>query len=140
MCEFPGATGQFPAQGNAPRVLLLVDDDESVREFMSLVLRRHGFVVLSASGLDGARELALGASPAVDVLVLDASLSGKSGDSIVRWMLSENLVKRVIYISGYALEDCNLNVDPAVMKFLQKPFASAALLDALRTMGAAGQA
>ncbi|MGE0040166.1 MAG: PAS domain S-box protein [Vicinamibacterales bacterium] len=114
--------------------ILLVEDDEGVRQLAMDVLARGGYRVHGAAS--GAQALdrfeALGAG-AIDLLVTDIVMPRMSGIELSREFdrLSPGL--RVLFMSGYpdeALARHGLVAEPA--NFLQKPFTPDSLLAAVR--------
>jgi two-component system, cell cycle sensor histidine kinase and response regulator CckA len=113
--------------------IMVVEDESSVRELTSAVLRRAGYHVTAVS--DGADAMArLDDQPAsIDVLVTDVVMPGMSGID-----LAEQVIKRfpnagIVLLSGYNAE--TLDLDRVVRRgaiFLPKPVASSDLLDAVR--------
>ncbi len=131
--EFIVGLALHRSDDHAPPVVLLVDDEPALRELMAIAVKRQGYSVLSAASLREAQELLLKSEVPVDVLVLDASLQGDRGDELVLWMLEQHLVKHIVYISGYGEEDCRFAVERSAMRFVQKPFTAAALVNAMRS-------
>ena len=66
-----------PSPKGARKRILLVDDDRSVRESLSLVLLGEGYLVLTAGNGDDALKLA-GESP-LDLVILDLNMPVKNG-------------------------------------------------------------
>jgi two-component system, OmpR family, phosphate regulon response regulator OmpR len=71
-----------PAQRG--RHLLVVDDDDRIRELLKEYLARAGFRVTTASGGAPARKLI--ESLAFDLAVLDVMMPGEDGFSLTRWL------------------------------------------------------
>src|SRR3982751_1767465 len=72
---------------NAParsRHLLVVDDDDRIRELLKEYLARAGFRVTAAAGGAGARKLM--ESFDFDLAVLDVMMPGEDGFSLTRWL------------------------------------------------------
>lgn len=68
------------------RHLLVVDDDDRIRDLLKEYLSRRGFRVSSAADAAGARRLV--ASLRFDLLVLDVMMPGEDGFSFTRWLRS----------------------------------------------------
>lgn len=62
--------------------ILVVDDDPAVREYAVTTLRSSGFHVTEASS--GQQALAIAESATFDVVVLDKSMPGMTGDDVAR--------------------------------------------------------
>ena len=66
------------------RHVLVVDDDDRIRELLKEYLARAGFRVTAASGGDGARRLI--ESLDFDLAVFDVMMPGEDGLSLTRWL------------------------------------------------------
>jgi two-component system phosphate regulon response regulator OmpR len=69
------------------RHLLIVDDDDRIRELLKEYLARSGFRVTAAPGADAARRL-MGVLD-FDLAVLDVMMPGEDGFSLVRWLRAD---------------------------------------------------
>jgi CheY-like chemotaxis protein len=117
--------------------VLLVEDEEVVREVVRQMLERQGYEVLVAG--DGADALALAErhGGSIDVLATDVVMPRMSGREVADRLLPLRPDLRVLFMSGYT-------EDPAVWEgleerkaFLQKPFTAGDLSAALRGLLAA---
>jgi two-component system cell cycle sensor histidine kinase/response regulator CckA len=132
--QVPRASGAPAAEAPAvePRVLL-VDDEDGVRDVLTTILARDGFVVRSAATAEAALEMVADAS--FDVLLTDVVLPGMSGPELASHVRGRDPRTRVLFMSGYTgdavLDDAEFGEAPA---FIQKPFGSRALLDRLRSL------
>ncbi len=66
------------------RHLLVVDDDDRIRELLKEYLTRHGFRVSAAPDAAGARRLLGGVR--FDLLIVDVTMPGEDGFSLTRWL------------------------------------------------------
>ncbi|MCE2988073.1 MAG: response regulator [Phenylobacterium sp.] len=73
-------------RGSPPSVrhILVVDDDDRIRELLKTFLTRSGFKVTAASGADPARRM-LDALD-FDLAVLDVMMPGEDGLSLIAWL------------------------------------------------------
>jgi EAL domain-containing protein (putative c-di-GMP-specific phosphodiesterase class I)/CheY-like chemotaxis protein len=87
-----------PLVGPAP--ILVVDDDDSLRELVSFALRRAGFDVLEAS--NGQAALDIVQSTAVALVVLDMGMPGMSGTYVVQALRAraETATLPVLLVTG----------------------------------------
>ena len=113
--------------------IMVVEDETSVRELTSAVLRRAGYHVTAVS--DGADAMArLDDQPAsIDVLVTDVVMPGMSGIDLAEQVIERFPAAGIVLLSGYNAE--TLDLDRVVRRgaiFLPKPVASSDLLDAVR--------
>jgi two-component system cell cycle sensor histidine kinase/response regulator CckA len=106
-------------------VVLVVEDEASVRMFCCTVLRRFGYQVLEAAGPIEALDT-LQQEP-VGLVLTDITMPGMHGQEMVRRIDREQQPDlRVLYMSGY-IE----NMEPG-LNLLEKPFTSADLLKRVR--------
>ena len=67
-----------------PRHLLVVDDDDRIRELLKTFLTRSGFRVTAAAGAAPARQLLEALD--FDLAVLDVMMPGEDGLSLIAWL------------------------------------------------------
>lgn len=118
------------------RAILVVEDDEIVRDFMVEVLRSEGCEVLTAESVEAARRT-LFARPDADnlCLVIDVVLHQESGIAFAQELVQRYPRFRVLLISGYT-DDVVLAapVDEERMAFLAKPFTKRDLMMAIEDL------
>jgi CheY-like chemotaxis protein len=127
-----GRLGEGP-RGRPPTVLI-VEDEESVRSFVRIVLEREGFRVLQAT--HGVEALSLLDDPRVttDVLLTDVMMPQMGGRELAERVLAVQPDVRVVFMSGYVSDKSLLTgVAERQAAFLQKPFAIEDLVRAVRT-------
>ncbi len=115
--------------------VLVVDDEEDLRDIMRRMLERRGFATLVAGDSDQAIAVCREHPGVIDVLVTDLGLPGVSGGDLARNASGLRPEMGVVYISG-------LPKDIAVTKGLigpdallvKKPFTADLLLEALRSI------
>jgi CheY-like chemotaxis protein len=115
-----------------PKTVMLVEDEDGLRDLVTRLLQRHGYTVLAAADATEALRL-FDANPTIDVLLTDVVMPGASGPELTRQLIAQRPALRVIYMSGYTEEAI---VQHGVIKpgiaFLNKPFTSEALGDKIR--------
>ncbi|HEY9218157.1 MAG TPA: response regulator, partial [Phenylobacterium sp.] len=72
------------AEAKARRHLIVVDDDDRIRELIKQYLGREGFRVTTASGGAAARRLMENLD--FDLAVFDVMMPGEDGFSLTRWL------------------------------------------------------
>ena len=122
--------GTLPDDEARPTVIV-VDDDENIREALQGLLRSVGLRVESFGSvqefLDGARPDLPGC------LVLDVRLPGRSGLDFHDDLIKANVQLPVIFISGHADVPMSVRAMKAgAMEFLTKPVRNQDLLDAIQ--------
>jgi len=113
-----------------PLVVVVVDDDESVRESLPDLLREFGFTVLTFSSAD--EFLASDALERARCLVLDIVMPGMSGLELQKELKSRGSKLPIIFITARKDEAIRKRVlDQGAVDVLLKPFSDTALRDAL---------
>jgi CheY-like chemotaxis protein len=114
------------------RRVILVDDNDIVRELMRAMLERDGFTVDSAASPYDALLMAE-RGEAVDLLVTDVYMPGMDGLELADRLLELHPDASIIYTSGHADERILApGTVPAGAAFLPKPFTMADLVRAAR--------
>ena len=111
---------------SAQQHILVVDDDDNVRDVLVEMIREHGYRVSWTVDGKSTREFLQGNDP-VDVVVLDVLLPGESGADLVLYVKKLGLALVMISGSPDALEFAEANN----LQKLNKPFRSHELIDAL---------
>lgn len=114
-------------EGAAGGTILVVDDDQSVLEVVSRMLRRWGYATHVASGGAAAEEI-LEREGRVDLIVADLRMPGISGVELVDRARGRHPRAAAIYISGHAGDRGSL---PPGAALLEKPFTREQLLRAV---------
>ncbi|MFZ5444314.1 MAG: ATP-binding protein [Myxococcota bacterium] len=112
--------------------VLVVDDDADVRALMVRLISQEGFQVLSAANADQALAMALTLS-ALPVLVTDVMLPGRDGVWLAKRLIDRFPGLQVVMVSGFAPDpQGTMRLIDEGARFLQKPFAPGALVQAIR--------
>jgi CheY-like chemotaxis protein len=120
------------ARANRPRTVLVVDDEDVVRELVARTLKESDYRVLQASHGAAAIGLLEREANGVDLVVSDLMMPVLGGKELADWMRQHAPAVPLLFISGYPrayLEAHNL-FDPAV-PMLRKPFLPSRLLEAV---------
>lgn len=113
--------------------VLIVEDDELVRELAVSVLRKAGYNVLSAGNGVEALELVSKVDGKIDLVVSDVIMPGISGGGMVERLLAINKDLRVVFMSGYTSRGLLAqSVLPENIPFIQKPFTASTFLRVVR--------
>jgi two-component system cell cycle sensor histidine kinase/response regulator CckA len=122
------------------RNVLVVDDEDPVRELIAYVLDSHGYRVFSARNAREALYLHAGFPGTFHLLLTDICMEPfEDGFNLARAIRSGRPDLRIIYASGYVEPDrLQREVDGTGALFLPKPFTPAALLDAVQRSLTAG--
>jgi len=102
--------------------ILVVEDEEGVRDLVCEILAAQGYRVISAQDGADALEKARDFEGRIDLLLTDVVMPRMSGVDLAQQLSPLRQKMKVIYMSGYT--DCGvLNNAPPNSAFLQKPFA-----------------
>ena len=106
--------------------LLIVDDDERIRNLLQKFLIRHGFLVSAARDAAQARRLLSGLE--FDMLVLDVMMPGEDGVSLTR-SLREAMATPILLLTAKGeTEDRIAGLEAGADDYLAKPFEPKELL------------
>jgi DNA-binding NtrC family response regulator len=121
--------------GSGPPVILVVDDDEDVRETTSLILGTRGFEVLVAAGTTEAMAICDARRGRVDALIADLSLPGEGTGDLTRLVSAAYPAIRVIYATGIPRHVAmNLGLVQPGIPYLEKPLSGDSLVNVLQSV------
>jgi CheY-like chemotaxis protein len=112
--------------------VLLVEDEEPVRDLTETVLTSYGYKVVVTQNPEHAMTIAESGIQ-IQLVLTDVVMPSMSGRELVRRLMTKHPHLRVLYMSGYT-DDIITNggVLEAGLAFLQKPFTPAALAKKVR--------
>jgi DNA-binding response OmpR family regulator len=115
-----------------PVRVLIVEDEPGIQDFIVRGLTDEGYVVLCAfDGIEGER---LALEEAVDLVVLDLMLPGKSGMEVLAAIHRQRPLLPVILLTARGgVEDRVSGLDAGATDYIVKPFAFAELAARVRT-------
>jgi PAS domain S-box-containing protein len=131
--EFKPEVAELPAAGKGSETILLVEDEEAVRELANIILSAKGYSVVAAKSTKEAEQFAEKHGGKIHLLLTDIIMPGTSGRELARRITARHPRTRVLYMSGYT--DNVLaqgGVLEAGLSFLQKPFTPGALVQKVR--------
>jgi two-component system, cell cycle sensor histidine kinase and response regulator CckA len=119
----------------SPETILVVEDDELIRNAVQRILSTAGYTVLAASTPMEAIEVASNRQVQIHILLTDVGLLGVTGPQLAKLLLADRPGLRVLYISGHSEAHAVPpgRVGPSTA-FLQKPFTLEALLREVREL------
>lgn len=122
-----------PALKQGFETILLVEDDDAVRELVRSMLAARGYSVLAPPHPLEVETLCEGHSGRIHLLLTDLILPGASGRDIAKRVCSLRPGVKVLFMSGYT-DDAIIQrhgIDPS-FAFLPKPFSSTTLANKVR--------
>jgi CheY-like chemotaxis protein len=141
---FPFATGAPPAEdtrrdklddrGN--ETILVVEDEDALRELVREILERKGYSVIDAACGEEAVRLWRECRDTVDLLLTDMMMpGGLSGRDVAEQLLADRPTLKIIYTSGYSMETVTPDfIGDDRTTFLQKPYDPETLAQLVRTV------
>ncbi len=110
-----------------PELILVIEDEAAIVDFVERGLRGEGFTVASASdGIDGT---AKALDDRVDLVVLDMMLPGRSGSEVLATIRDARPTLPVIVLTARGeVEDRVAGLEAGAVDYLVKPFALAELV------------
>jgi len=125
-----------PGGDTLPRgteTVLVVEDEEPLRNLVTEVLRHAGYTVFDAATGAEALETWRRHRREIDLLLTDVMMpEGMSGRELAEKILAEEPRLRVLLTSGYPMEAIQAETARPEHAFLQKPFSPASLARAVR--------
>jgi DNA-binding NtrC family response regulator len=108
------------AQEPKPKILV-VDDEESMREFLDIMLSKEGYNVRTAEDYDMATQILSGES--FDVVISDIKMPDVSGIELLKEIRSVDSNTAVIMITAYASLDSAVSaLREGAVDYITKPF------------------
>jgi PAS domain S-box-containing protein len=121
--EARGVTPSTLAAAGGSETILLVEDEESVRQLVRETLEARGYRVLEAANGNAALAISASHPDPIHLVITDVVMPGLNGHDLIQQLLPARPTAKVLYLSGYAEDAVGAPSDPATPKaFLQKPF------------------
>ena len=135
----PGASTPQRNRVIGAETILLVEDDDEVRQVASRILRRNGYRVLEAGNGADALRVCEGEEVPVDLIVTDIVMPEMGGSELAKRIRERRPDARILFTSGYTedavVRQSLLHEGEA---FIEKPFTPAKLAKKAREMLSTG--
>lgn len=113
--------------------VLVVDDEQAVRDVTRAILERAGCDVLTADDGFSAVELFREQHQRIGCVVLDLSMPGMDGEETLSKLREIDASVRTVIVSGYAMEDVLGRVKhDGITDFIHKPYRRTDFLETVR--------
>jgi PAS domain S-box-containing protein len=113
--------------------ILLVEDEEIVREPTRRILIGHGYTVLAAASAEEALHIAGEHQGEIHLLLTDVVMPGRSGTDLAARLSRTRTRTKVIYMSGYTSDaTATGSISDTRVNLIEKPFTSPDLLRTVR--------
>ncbi len=124
-----------PESPKGSETILVVDDEESLRDMLQRVLSNAGYEVQLVSSGTHAVDIVRRATDLFDLIILDIVMPGMNGLETFQKLKEINPAIRVLVASGYSDQGQAQDLLAAGAKdFIQKPFSFQEILSKVRTL------
>jgi two-component system cell cycle sensor histidine kinase/response regulator CckA len=131
--DAPSAAQAAPRAQRGTETILIVEDEEAVRELIQTVLTEKGYDVIPSLDPQHAEQIAARFAGEIHLLLTDMVMPGISGRELAERISAKRRGIRVLFMSGYT---DNVITSGGMLEeglaFLQKPFSPAALVQKVR--------
>jgi CheY-like chemotaxis protein len=128
-----GSEEEKPPGGT--ETILMVDDEEAIRDLGIRLLGRAGYTVMTAACCREALEIYRDLGKSISLVLLDLVMPGMGGRQCLEELLTIDRNVKVVVASGYARGgERREMIELGAKAFVTKPFTADALLKAIRTV------
>jgi PAS domain S-box-containing protein len=122
-----------PRQLAGAETILLVEDEPAIRELVCKILARYGYVVLEASDVNHALEIAERHPAPIHLLLSDIVMPDLSGPDLAQRIVRYRRDLRVLYMSGFSSRvGTGVGALSPGVALLEKPFTPERLATSVR--------
>lgn len=116
------------SEGNGKPRVLLVEDEDSVREALTVLFKRNGFEIVTAAAGDEAIGWLEENGP-IELVVTDLRLPGRDGIAVLKTARSQDPLAKVILITAQGDEDVAMQAcNEGAFRYLKKPYKNQELV------------
>ena len=127
--ELPAGHGEF---------ILVVDDEDQIREITKKILETHGYRVITANDGKEAIELYIQNREEIKLVLMDMMMPVMDGSVSIRELRKANPEVKIIAVSGLTQKDKIAKVDGILVQaFLTKPYTAEKLLNTIHEVSSA---
>jgi len=120
--------------------ILLVEDEETVRQMTNDMLEQSGYTTLVAATPEEALAICASKDQRIDLLLTDVIMPGMNGRELSRHITLSRPEIRVMFMSGYAADILPEEGADATLHFIKKPFSLQVLLQGIEHSLGEGEA
>jgi two-component system cell cycle sensor histidine kinase/response regulator CckA len=133
LAEIPGESTRVTEVRKGGETILLVDDEEFIRDVAVQLLREFGYTVITAANGEAALEVYRKEHGRIDLVILDLIMPGMGGMRCLRELLKINPRGRVLVASGYSAGGpAREAIDAGARGYLGKPYDIDKMLTVIR--------
>ncbi|MCB2184773.1 MAG: response regulator [Deltaproteobacteria bacterium] len=113
--------------------ILLVDDEEALRDMGATALREMGYRVRTAMNGEESVQIYQNGGNGIDLVVMDLGMPGMGGHKALQQILAHDPAAKVVIASGYAASgQVKASLEAGAAGFVAKPFRRLDLLTTIR--------
>jgi CheY-like chemotaxis protein len=129
----PPSPVEEAAHFSTSATVLVVEDEDVLRQATAKALRRSGLEILEAANGSAAIEILRASGSKIDVILLDMTIPGSSSQEVAAQYAKARSDAKVILISAYSEETARKTMSVAQVRgFIRKPFHLGVLVETLR--------
>ncbi len=127
--------GQSTMRLYGSETILLVEDEEIVRQLTCEILESYGYQIIEAENGEAALKICENDAAKFDLLLTDVVMPGTGGHELAGKLLEKYPNLRILFTSGYN-EDSQIEyeISDAVTDFIHKPFTPDSLAEKVRSV------
>jgi len=111
--------------------ILVIDDEDSIRDYLSMMLEREGYDVRASA--DGRKALRLYGQEAFDVVITDIQLPGIDGIEVLKTLRERDPTIPVVIVTGHASQESAIEaLNLGAFYYLLKPVSNDELKQVVR--------
>ena len=115
--------------------ILLVEDEDAVRDFASDALSHFGYTVITASNGEEAVDIYTSRKDLIDLVILDIGMPGMGGFKCLQEIIRIDPAAKVVIASGYSLnEQLKEMLEAGAVGYIGKPYRLTDLLKKVKTV------
>lgn len=119
-------------------LILVVDDEDQIREMTKKTLETHGYRVITAKDGKEAIELYTQNREEIKLVLMDLMMPVMGGSMSIRELRKANPEVKIIAVSGLTQKDKIAKVDEILVQaFLTKPYTAEKLLNTIHEVSSA---
>lgn len=120
---------------NGNETILLIEDEDGLRQMLSNSLGKHGYTVLTAKDGLEAVELFRKNAESIDLVFTDIGLPGLDGLSVINEIRTLKPRMKVLACSGFLNPELRVSLAmQSITDFIQKPFVPDQMLERIRNV------
>ena len=129
----PTIISSQPSRGM--ETILLVDDEEFIRDIASKGLERFGYTVMRAASGEAALELFSNKPDDIDLVIMDIGMPGMGGAMCLQEIIRRSPSAKVLMASGYSnSEQVTQTLSMGASGYIRKPYQLNELLNKVRNV------